>query len=48
MTRKFRNLFFLVSAAGFAVFYLWGLHLLPGFGHYPGPYGDVLNALSVY
>jgi len=48
MTRRFRNLFFLASAAGFAVFYLWGLHLLPGFGHYPGPYGDVLNALSVY
>ena len=30
------------------MFYLWGLHGLPGFGHYPGPYGDILNAVCVY
>lgn len=48
MTRRFRNALFLISAAGFFVFYLWGLRGLPGFGHYPGPYGDIINALSVY
>jgi multicomponent Na+:H+ antiporter subunit B len=30
------------------LFYLWGLHNLPGFGHYPGPYGDILNAICVF
>jgi multicomponent Na+:H+ antiporter subunit B len=43
-----RKYFFFISAAGFLAFYIWGLHNLPGLGHYPGPYGDVLNSLSVY
>ena len=33
--------------AGLAAFYLWGLHGLPGFGRYPGPYGDVINRIAV-
>jgi multicomponent Na+:H+ antiporter subunit B len=33
--------------AGFAAFYLWGLSGLPGFGNYPGPYGDVINRIAV-
>ena len=28
-------------------FYLWGLAGLPGFGHYPGPYGDIINRIAV-
>ena len=48
MTRRFRNAVFLLGAAGFFLFYLWGLHLLPGFGNYPGPYGNIINAICVY
>lgn len=48
MNRRFRNTLFIVSAAGLGLFYLWGLHNLPGFGHYPGPYGDILNAICVF
>jgi multicomponent Na+:H+ antiporter subunit B len=48
VNRRARNTLFLIGAAGFFLFYLWGLHNLPGFGHYPGPYGDVINALTVY
>jgi multicomponent Na+:H+ antiporter subunit B len=28
-------------------FYLWGLVGLPGFGRYPGPYGDLINVIAV-
>jgi multicomponent Na+:H+ antiporter subunit B len=42
-----RRWIFLVAAAGLVVFYLWGLLRLPGFGNYPGPYGDVLNRIAV-
>jgi multicomponent Na+:H+ antiporter subunit B len=28
-------------------FYLWGLSGLPPFGHYRGPYGDIVNAIAV-
>ncbi len=48
MSRRARLIFFLFSAAGFLGLYLWGLHGLPSFGHYRGPYGDVLNAVTVY
>jgi multicomponent Na+:H+ antiporter subunit B len=33
--------------AGLATFYLWGLEGLPGFGHYPGPYGNVVSKVAV-
>ncbi len=33
--------------AGLAACYLWGLGGLPGFGHYPGPYGDIINRIAV-
>ena len=33
--------------SGFVAFYLWGLAGLPGFGNYPGPYGDVINSVAV-
>lgn len=48
MNRQARTALFIVSGLGFLCFYLWGLHGLPGFGHYPGPYGDIINSLTVY
>ena len=47
MTRRGRTTLFLVGALGLAVFVLWGYSGLPDFGHYRGPYGDVLNAVAV-
>ncbi|HET9183912.1 MAG TPA: MnhB domain-containing protein [Candidatus Angelobacter sp.] len=48
MNRQARIALFIVSGLGFLCFYIWGLHGLPGFGHYPGPYGDIINSLTVY
>ncbi len=48
MNQRWRKTLFIVGGLGFFCFYVWGLHGLPGFGHYPGPYGDLMNALSVY
>ncbi len=42
-----RRWLFLAGVAGFAAFYLWGLTGLPGFGNYPGPYGDIINHIAV-
>jgi multicomponent Na+:H+ antiporter subunit B len=47
MTPGQRRWVFLAGMAGLAAFYLWGLAGLPGFGHYPGPYGDVINRIAV-
>lgn len=47
MTPPQRRWFFLLGAAGLAAFVLWGLAGLPGFGRYPGPYGNLVNALAV-
>jgi multicomponent Na+:H+ antiporter subunit B len=47
MTPAFRRRLFLGGLAGFLAFYLWGLKGLPGFGHYPGPYGDIINRVAV-
>jgi multicomponent Na+:H+ antiporter subunit B len=48
MNRSGRIVFFLISVAGFFAIYLWALRGLSPFGHYPGPYGDVLNKVAVY
>jgi multicomponent Na+:H+ antiporter subunit B len=40
-------LLFLPSAAGLLFLLIDGLQGLPAFGHYPGPYGNVLNGLAV-
>ncbi len=37
---------FLVAAAGFGALLLWGMRGLPAFGHYRGPYGDVILDVS--
>lgn len=47
MTPSARRWVFLVGAAGLAVFYLSGLSGLPGFGRYPGPYGFIINRVTV-
>ncbi len=47
MSDRGRTIVFLVGAAGLAALLLWGYAGLPDFGHYRGPYGDVLNAVSV-
>lgn len=47
MTPAQRRWLFLGAMAGLVGFYLWGLAGLPGFGHYPGPYGDIVNAIAV-
>ena len=47
MSARGRTALFLAGAAGLAVFLVWGYAGLPDFGHYLGPYGDVLNAVAV-
>jgi multicomponent Na+:H+ antiporter subunit B len=47
MTPVQRRWVFGLGAAGLAVFYLWGLSGLPGFGNYPGPYGFIILRLAV-
>lgn len=38
---------FLVAGAGLLAFLLWTYTGLPDFGDYQGPYGDILNAVSI-
>ncbi len=47
MTPAQRRWVFLAGMAGLAAFYVWGLSGLPGFGNYPGPYGDLINRIAV-
>jgi multicomponent Na+:H+ antiporter subunit B len=47
MTPAQRRTVFLIGMAGLAAFFLWGLTGLPGFGNYPGPYGDIINRIAV-
>ncbi len=47
MTPKVRRYVFLVAGAGLFIYLIWGFSGLPDFGHYVGPYGDVLNKIAV-
>lgn len=47
MTSGQRRWVFLAAMAALAAFYLWGLKGLPGFGRYPGPYGDIINRVAM-
>lgn len=47
MTPRQRRWVFLAGMAALAAFYLWGLKGLPGFGNYPGPYGNIINRIAV-
>ena len=47
MSVRTRTWVFLAGIAGLAACYVWALTGLPGFGNYPGPYGDILNHVAV-
>jgi multicomponent Na+:H+ antiporter subunit B len=47
MTPGQRRAVFLIGMAGLAAFFIWGLLGLPGFGHYPGPYGFIINRVAL-
>ncbi len=42
MTPTQRRWLFLVAVAGLVACYLWAFAGLPGFGAYPGPYGEII------
>ena len=47
MTPRVRLYLFLLAGAGLFIYLIWGFAGLPDFGHYAGPYGDVLNRIAV-
>jgi multicomponent Na+:H+ antiporter subunit B len=47
MSSRARTTLFLIGAVGLGALVLWAYAGLPDFGHYKGPYGDILNAISV-
>ena len=47
MSSTVRLRVFLVAGAGLLAFLLWSYTGLPDFGHYLGPYGDILVRLSI-
>jgi len=47
MTPRQRLWLFVVAAAGLAACYLWAFAGLPGFGNYPGPYGQVILSHAI-
>lgn len=47
MSRRARTLLVLAAAPALGVLLLWGLAGLPDVGRYAGPYGDVVNAITV-
>jgi multicomponent Na+:H+ antiporter subunit B len=46
MNARVRTAMVVVSGAVLLAFLLWGAVGLPPYGHYPGPYGDVLNTVA--
>jgi multicomponent Na+:H+ antiporter subunit B len=46
MTRRGRIALFAAGIAGLAAVLAWGVAGLEPFGHYPGPYGTLLNAVD--
>ena len=47
MSLSVRRNVFLVSGFGLFVLLVWSFGGLPDFGHYLGPYGDILNASAI-
>ena len=47
VTPRQRLWFFAVAAAGLVACYLWAFTGLPGFGSYPGPYGQEILRVAV-
>ncbi len=48
MNARARLFMVAIGAAGLALLLLTAIFKLPGFGNYPGPYGDMINALAPY
>jgi len=48
MSRRVRSVLFVGSALAVFFVYLWAARGLPQFGHYQGPYGDVINQVGVF
>lgn len=46
MTSRTRSITFLVFGTGLLGLLIWGVLGLSPFGSYPGPYGDILNAVA--
>jgi multicomponent Na+:H+ antiporter subunit B len=46
MTERGRTAMAALAGAALLVLGLWAVAGLPAFGHYPGPYGDVLNTVG--
>jgi multicomponent Na+:H+ antiporter subunit B len=46
MTATGRRGLVLVGGAGVAILYAWAIFGLPAFGHYQGPYGDIINKVA--
>lgn len=47
MNDRARLCMFVPAALALGALLFAGLHGLPGFGNYPGPYGDLINAVAV-
>jgi multicomponent Na+:H+ antiporter subunit B len=47
MSHRIRLILFLGSAFVLAALLAFSLYRLPPFGHYPGPYGDMVNEITV-
>ena len=47
MSERVRLRVFAVAVAGLLGLMLWGFAGLPDFGHYRGPYGEILNRVAV-
>lgn len=47
MSTRVRLRVFVVAALGLAALLIWAVRGLPGFGRYPGPYGDAVNGQAV-
>ena len=47
MRSRGRLVVFAIGALGVAALLVWGLGGVPDFGHYRGPYGDILNRNAV-
>ncbi len=48
MSPSARRAVFFVGVAGMLAFYLWGLAGLPAFGHYRGPYGYLIDRITIH
>ena len=48
MKRRHRYMLFFPSALLLGALFVWAMLDLVPFGHYRGPYGDVVNAITVY